>query len=304
MELKELAKQAGYAYERHNQNIYGMENGYYFSTELANQKGLIRIYLNVDRPEAVANFYDTVRNRYPALALGGIRGNGGYENFIDVNYYRFKDGHEFKYMLEALMKELHSSRLRQRCAHTGKISDLGLYAVGRSIKILSDEGFSQEAKVSQQVSKGLKENRVLGYVGMFAGLLIGLFLRGLVIRITGWNFGIMSYVVLLLVFKGFRFKGGEPRRSDMYIMIGITIIGVIFSNVIYVFFQTLILLGNYAWMILPQLFASVFEEPAEFLKSVLFDLIFLAIYGYQEVRHALNTAPITKRAKLKYKRLL
>lgn len=304
MEEKQLFNETSFKKNKRNGYIYGKVNDYFFVLEKGSQIGLYRLKINIKDKDVLEEITDELRGRHPSFSFACVRQNiADGELSLDVNILRFNEAKDLDRLLEDLTSSLKDRACIQVSSLDGKTTDLGIYQVGRSAKIISDEGFADESKVNKKVSRGQQENRVLGYLGALIALALATVIRVFSFRYIPINFiGIMALVSVTLAYKGYEFKGGALRKADIYILFVLALftapLSWVFFNLTNPFFAN----GGFSafWFLLQAWFVSALADPA----SILIELAVAYLFTRTLVMRYLNVAPDSPVNKYQYRKLM
>lgn len=291
--MKNLANQNGYKYIRDIDAFYGELNGYYFYSEKTRYVGLVRIFFTVVNPNLPK--IKEIAKDYRALNDDGIRYEGG-RLILEVKTIGLDDPQDLGTLLDKITRSMVEDSVKQEV--NGVDHDLGLFRDGTHLMVRSAEEFSAEASSRSKIyKKQSTKPAIVGYL-MAAVFMI----PGSIAYAIALNIGILpafvSFTVIYLALKGFDRFSGTPSRNQLYVILGISYLGVVLGYYISVAFS-LIRLGM--GFMIPLLFAAPLTGV---LKSALFSFGIGILFNLNSIRMIFNGARTGNVVNRKIRRLL
>lgn len=300
MEFKDIVKNTNYEKINKTQVIYGRENDFYFVIEESNLTGLCKIRFNVTNLEDARRVVNSLRETFPEIVSGGYREGSLGENFLEVNYLGYTNGKELNELIKAITLAFKSESIDQVCTVSGHTSGLGLYLVGRRVEILSDEGFQDSRQETKRYKKNHKDGIGYAYGYALIGALLGMAIWILAMNVI--NFAIFAVAIPYFIFKGFTYGGATPRKIDVFVLTGLSVIAILISPLVSGIIN--LWMAGIPMEMAGSIVESYFSNFGSVLKGQLWTLIIVGLYAGYSIKTYLYDAPTTSTTKNKYKKLM
>lgn len=225
--IKEL--RTTFSYVNDIETLYGKQNGIFFIVAPLERKNMICMTVSVSDAETHIDEIQSLRNQYDAIPMGGVYMEGISLN-IEFNLINLDSKEQFEQMVNAVTHVLASGNVMNISSQNGSFEDVGIFRVGTKVLILDGSAFEGQ-KEAQTSYKKRTDNIVMAWLAAIAGMLGGVAIWVLINQI-GFIAGIAGYFIIHWGIKLFRQFGGTLSRKDVYIMFGLSVVMILFAEVL------------------------------------------------------------------------
>lgn len=287
--MKNLANANGYKYIKDINSFYGKINGYYFYSEPTKYVGLIRIFFTIAPLEL--DEIKSICSKYRAVGSEGVRYEQGHL-ILELKTNGLHEPAQLNEILDIVSKKL---SIQEADGHQ---SDLGLYRDGTRIVVRNNEIFNKTSRTSASLYKRQANKPALyGYLMAAIYMIPGSIFYAIALGV-GIIPSIISFTIIYLALKGYHQHSGTPSRTELYIILGISFVGVMLGY----YFNVGYHVGNVSLkLIIPTL---VNIPISQVIKSSLWSFVIALAFNYYSIMSIFNTTRTGVAVSRKLKRLM